>query len=111
MRGRRTQRLGRLRSKSGVAPEDRGTALGADHRVGGILLHEHPVGHGKGQRAAGAAFADDRSDDRYRETRHRQHRLGDGPRLTTLLGSHAGVGARRVDKGQHRQIEALGQGE
>ena len=111
MRGRRTQRLGRLWSKGGVAPEDRGTALGADHRIGGILLHEHPVGHGKGQRAAGAAFADDRGDDRHGEARHRQHRLGDGPCLATFLGGHAGVGAGRVHKGQHRQTEALGQRE
>jgi hypothetical protein len=36
----------------GVAPENRGAALGRDHRVDGVFLHQHAVGHGDGDRPA-----------------------------------------------------------
>ena len=52
-------------SRCRVLPEDRRAALGRDHRVDGVLQHEHAVGDADGERAAGAALADDDGDDRH----------------------------------------------
>ena len=111
VRGRRLERLGGLRREGRVAPQDRGAALGRDHRVGGVLLHEHPVGDGEGEGSARAALADDGGDDRHAEARHLEHGLRDGARLAALLGRHARVRARRVDERQHRQAVPLGERE
>ena len=67
-RGRGLLRLAR------VAPEDRGAALGRDHRVDRVLLHQHPVGERDRDRAARAALADHAGDDRHRQPRHRRLR-------------------------------------
>ena len=53
------QRLGGLLHLVGVLPEDRGAALGRDHRIDRVLQHRDAVGRGEGHRAAGAALADD----------------------------------------------------
>ncbi len=62
--GRELQRLGGALPLAGVLPQDRGAALGRDHRVDRVLQHEHPVGHAERQRAAGAALADHHGHDR-----------------------------------------------
>ena len=40
--------------------------------------------------------------------RHLENVAANGLGLTTLLGVDAGVGARRIDEGEHRQLELLG---
>ena len=111
LRGRRPQRLGGLRGELGVAPQDGGAALGRDHRVGRVLLHEDAVGDGEGEGSARAALADQRGHDRHAQAGHGQHGLGDGARLPALFGGHARIGPRRVDEGEHGQAVAFGQGE
>src|SRR5579862_1796302 len=90
-----------------LAEEDRGAALGRDHRVPGVLLHHDSVRDSEGERTAAAALADDGRDhgDRQRRERPQAHR--DRLRLPALLRSDARVRALRVDEGQHRAREAL----
>ena len=59
------ERGGGLPRLARVAPEDRGAALGRDHRVDRVLLHQHAVGERDRDRAAGAALADDARDRRH----------------------------------------------
>ena len=47
---------------------------------GGVLLHQHPVGHSDGKRAARAALADHAGDDRHVEPHQQQLRAGDRAR-------------------------------
>ena len=103
------QRLGRVGRPLGRLPQDRRAALGRDHRVDRVLQHQHLVGHADGQRAARAALADDGGDDRHLELRHLEDVAADGFGLAALLGADAGIGAGRVDEGEHRQPELLGQ--
>src|SRR5262249_29044000 len=91
------ERRGGLLGFGRIAPEDRGAALGRDHRVDRVLLHQHTIGDGDRDGASGAALADDAGHDRRPQTRHHNLRPGDRTPLPVLLGGHARVGPRRVD--------------
>src|ERR1051325_6385426 len=58
-----------------------------------------------GERAARAAFADHRGDDRRLQRRHLDQAARDRLGLAALFGAEAGVGARRVDQGDHGRAE------
>ncbi len=60
-------------------------------------------------RAARHALADDRGDQRHAERKAFLGRAGDRLGLAALLGLDAGKGAGRVDQGDHRQAETVGQ--
>src|SRR5260370_1338858 len=72
--------LGRLR---GVAPEDRGAALGRDDRVDRVLEHQHAVAHADREGPAAPPLARHDGDERRAEPRHLvagpPHRLGLAP--------------------------------
>ena len=106
---RQAQRLGGVGGLVGAAPQDRGAALGRDHRIGRVLQHQHGIAGGEGDGAARAALADDGGDQRHGELQRGLDRARDGFRLAALLRLDAGIGARGVDEGQHRQAEALGE--
>ena len=91
-----------------VAPEDRGATFRGDHRVDGVLLHQHAVGDRDRNGAAGAALADDAGDGRHRQARHLRLRPGDRPALAVLLGGDTRVGARGVDEREDGEPEPLG---
>ena len=108
---RRLERGGGLLALVDVAPQDRGAALGRDHRVDGVLQHQHAIGDADRERAAGAALADHAGHGRHAQPRHREHGLGDGGRLAGLLGLDAGIRAGRVDHRHDREAEAVGERE
>ena len=101
--------LGGVGGALGGLPQDRRAAFGRDHRIGRVLQHQQLVADADRQRAARAALADDGGDDRHLELRHLEDVAADRLRLAALLGADAGIGARRVDEGEHRQAELLGQ--
>ena len=96
--GGQAQRLGRLLHLLGVLPQDRGAALGRDHRVDRMLEHGDAVGGGEGDRAARAALADDDRDDRHADLQALLGRARDRLGLAALLGALAGIGAGGVDE-------------
>ena len=93
----------------GALPENGGAALGRDDGVDAVLQHHEDVGHAERQCTARAPFADDDADDGHFKGRHFQQVAADGLGLATLLGPHAGKGARGVDEGDDGQAELLGQ--
>ena len=93
-------RLRRFGRPPGILPEDGGAGFGRGHGVDGVLQHQDAVGDADGQRAAGAAFADDDRHRRHPKVGHGQQALGDRRRLTALLRADAGFGAGGVDEGQ-----------
>jgi len=62
-----------------------------------------------GKRAAGAAFADDRHDDRYAQAGHLVQVAPDGLGLAAFLGADAGIRTRRIDEREQGQAEFLGE--
>jgi hypothetical protein len=106
--GRDLHRRGGLGRERGVVPEDRRAPLGRDDRVDRVLEHQDAIRDGDGERAATAALADDRGDDRHPQAGHLEQVRGDRERLAALLRRQRGVRARRVDEGDHRQAELLG---
>ena len=105
----RLERGGRLLRLAGVAPEDRGAALGRDDGVDGVLLHQHAVGDRDRDGAAGAALADHAGDAGDAEPGHGELAAGDPPALPVLLRGDAGVGAGRVDQRDDREAVAVGE--
>ena len=93
---------------AGVAPQDRGAALGRNDAVDGELLHQHAVADGDAERAAAAALAGDDDDDRHVEDGHLAQVQRDGLGDAALLGLDAGIGRRRVDEDDDRPAELLG---
>ena len=65
VRRRQLQRLRRFLLARRVLPEDRGAALGRDDGIDRVLEHEDAVADAERERAAGAALAGDRHDDRH----------------------------------------------
>ena len=104
--GGQAQSLGGLLHLLGVLPEDRGAALGRDHRVDRMLEHGDAVGGGEGDGAAGAALADDDGDERHADLQALLGRAGDRLGLAALLGALAGVGAGGVDEGDDRHARS-----
>ena len=105
---RRRGSLAHLRALA-VLPEDRRASLDGDHRVDGVLQHVHAVGDAERQRAARAALADDRRDDRHLEPAHLEQVARDRLALPALLGAEPRPRARRVDERDHRDVELLGE--
>ena len=101
--------FGRLGGGGAITPQDGGAAFGADDRIIGVLEHEHPVGHANAQRAARTALAQDRRDDGHLQQKHLAQVDGDGLGDVAFLGADAGVGPGRVDQGDDRQVELVGQ--
>ena len=96
-------RLGRLGRLGRVAPQDGGAALGRDHRVDGVLEHQHAVAHADGERAAAAPLAGDDRDDRHPQAGHLRAGCGRSPRACPRSSAPMpGIGARRVDEGDDR---------
>ena len=73
------------------------------------MQHQHEVAHGDGERAARAALADDRGDDRRAQARHLEKIAPDRLRLAALLGIDARIGTGRIDEREHRQRKLLGE--
>ena len=71
------------------------------------MQHQCHVPHPDGQRTTGATFTNHGTDDRCTQTRHHHQVSGNGLALAALLGADTRIGARCVDKGQHRQSETL----
>ena len=88
--GGEAQGLGRLLHLLGVLPQDRGAALGRDHRVDRVLEHGDAVGGGEGDGAARAALADDHRDHGHADLQALLGRAGDRLGLAALLGALAG---------------------
>ena len=92
-----------------VLPENRGAALGRDDGIDGVLEHQHAIGEPDRERAARAAFADDRRDDGCLQRRHLDQAACDRFRLTAFLGPQSRIGAGRVDERDDRCGELRGQ--
>jgi hypothetical protein len=73
------------------------------------LIRGRLEAHGDPQRTAGAALADDDADHRHAEAAHLAQVDRDALGLPALLGTDAGIGARRVDERDDRQLPLLGQ--
>ena len=74
-----------------------------------ILQHDHAVAETDRKRATAATFAYPHDDDRHAHRGKQCERLGDGERLTALLGFDAGVSAGGVEEGHDGQPELIGQ--
>ena len=70
-----------------------------------MLQHINFIGHGDGDRAAGATFADDHGDDWYVSAQAGLNRFGDGLSLAAFFRALAGICAGRVDQRDYRQLE------
>jgi len=103
------QRLGRAHLLGGVAPEDRGAALGRDHAVDGMLLHQHPIADRDAQRAAAPALPRNDDDDGHVEHGHLAKVVRDGLGDAALLGLDAGKRGRRVHEDDDLAPEFLGE--
>ena len=62
-------------------------------RIDGVLQHQHAVGGGERNGAAGAAFAEDHRDIGHAERKAGVGRARDCLRLAALFGADAGIGA------------------
>ena len=102
------ERRGGLLRLAAVAPEDRRAALGRDHRVDRVLLHQHAVGDGERDRAARAALADHAGDRRHaRAATIRACERAIAPPWPCCSAATPGIGAGRVDQRDDREAEAL----
>ena len=102
------KRLGGVLGMIAAAPQDRGAALGRDHRIDGMFEHHHTVAGGKRDGAAGPALADDAGNHRGGKPQAGTDGAGDGFGLAALLGTAPGIGARRIDEAENRKPEAAG---
>ena len=105
--GGQLQRLGGVLGGVAGAPQDRGAAFGADHRIDGMLQHQHGIARGQGDGPARPALADDRRHQRHADVEAGLDGAGDGFGLAARLGFDAGIGAGGVDQGQHRHAEMV----
>src|SRR5204863_1580507 len=79
------------------------------HRIISVLEHEHTVGDTDAQRPAGAAFANHSSDNRRLEDDHLTQVYGDGLGNVPFLSADSRVSTGRVDEGNDREPELVGQ--
>ena len=91
----------------GLLPEDRGTALGGDDGVPGVLEHGYAVGDGDAEGSARAAFTDDDGDDGDFQPAHLAEVDGDGLGLSAFFCSQTRVSARGVYEGDDGESEFL----
>ncbi len=103
------ERFGGFRRLRRALPQDRRAAFRRDHRIGRELQHQHAVADRDRERAARAAFADDRRDDRHLQFGHHVQVAADRFRLAALFRADARIRARRVDEREDRQAELLGE--
>ena len=96
--GRDLHRFGRVGRLVGGAPQDRRAAFRRNHRIDRMLEHQHAVGGGDRDRAAGPAFADHGGDHRHAQRQALLGRAGDRFGLAALLRLDARESARRVDQ-------------
>ena len=96
--GGQPQRFGCLARVLAVAPQDRGATFGRYHRIDRVLQHQHRVAGGECDRAARAAFADDRGYQRHLDIKTGFDRSGDGFGLAASLGIDPWIGAGGIDK-------------
>ena len=71
------------------------------------MQHVQPVAHADCQGAPRTSLTDDDGDDRCTQLRHDHQVSGNGLALPAFFGADARIGARRIDKGKHRQFESL----
>nr|GEU28296.1 hypothetical protein [Tanacetum cinerariifolium] len=102
---RQAQRFGSVGRAFRGFPQDRRATFGRDHRIGRVLQHQHRVAHGNGERAAGAAFADDGGNQRHFQFGHHVQVVADGFGLAALFGVDAGEGARGVNEREDGDAE------
>ena len=95
--------------RPGIPPQDRRAPLRRDHAVDGELVHENAIADRESQRPAAPAFAVDDDDDRRVERRHLAQVERDGLGDPALFRLDARIRRRRVDEGNHRAAEFLGQ--
>jgi len=72
-----------------------------------VLEHQQPVSNADAQGSAGAAFTDDRRQDRYPQFEHLPQIHGDRFALSLFFSQQTGVGTRGVDEAEDRQPEAI----
>src|SRR5690606_12386204 len=82
-------------------------ALGRDHEIGTVLQHRQMVADADTERAAGAALADNDTQDRRGQPRHHRQILRDRLGDAALLTVDTGIGAGRIDQRDDRQFETL----
>ena len=99
--------IGRILGLVAGLPEDGSAAFRADYRVNRVLQHQHLVGHGNRQGAAGATFTNDGGDDGGLQLAHLVDVAANGFGLAALFSVNAGEGTGRVDKGEHWKVELL----
>ncbi|MNU70231.1 hypothetical protein D3C71_596330 [compost metagenome] len=92
-----------------IAPENGGGTFRRDHRIDRMFEHVDAVAGGDRDCAARAAFADDDGDDRHLHVEAHFRRTGDGFGLAALFRANTGIGASRIDEGDDRQRETVGQ--
>ena len=92
-----------------VFPKNGGAPFWGDHAVDAVFEDMHAVGNTEGERAARAAFTDDRGDDGHADARHGGEARADGFALPALLGANAWVGAGSVDERKNGHVEAIGE--
>ena len=101
MRSARRRLLAHLLALA-VLPQDRRAALDRDHRVDRVLEHVRAVGDAERERAARAAFADHRRDDRHLEPAHLEQVraiASDCPRSSAPSPAHAPIVSMNVITG------------
>ena len=81
-----------------VLPQNRGETFWRKHRIHRVLEHEHPVAHGKRQRAARPPFAADHANHGDFQGAHELDTASDCLALATLLCFQARIGSGCVNK-------------
>ncbi|ABU78378.1 hypothetical protein ESA_03155 [Cronobacter sakazakii ATCC BAA-894] len=100
-------RFCRKRRFIGAFPENGSTAFRRDNGIGAVLQHIHFIANTDGQRAAGAAFTDNGTNNRHFQARHLTQVAGDSLRLTALFRAHTRICARGVDESNDGHVETL----
>ena len=73
-----------------------------------MFENQHPVSPGQSNGPARSAFAGNRRDHRHVQGQAAFGRAGNGLGLSALFGTNARIGSGGIDKGDDRQVKALG---
>ena len=101
------QRLGGLRSRRAVLPQNCRTTFRTDDRVIGVFQNQRAIAHPDAQSTAAAALANHHGNHRHAKERHFTQVNGDGLGDVAFLCGDAGVGASGVDQANDRQLEPV----